>query len=927
MAYANERGAGHVVKAFLKWFFIVLGTLLLVGMLTVGMVACYAASYIQDVILPQVESSNLDLVASDTDLSSSIYYYDEDTESYQTLQTLYATENRVWVSYEDIPEMLVNATVAIEDKRFWTHHGVDWVRTAAAVVYMFTGQDVQGGSTITQQLIKNLTQQDEVTVKRKVLEIFEALEFDSTHSKEETMEWYLNEIYLGHGCYGVVTAAEKYFGKELSELSLAECASLISITNNPSLYDPYTRPEKNHDRARIVISQMLDQEMISQEEANEALIELGFVTETDEEGNLVFLTEMDEDGTVTYVYDETLDQIEVALNSTSSSSTTTSSSDDTYSWYTDAVVEQVIADLEETYGYDNQTATNLLYSGGLQIYSCLDPDVQSAVDTIYGDESYFADYDSASGQELLSAITIVDNDTGAVVALAGGVGEKEGNRIWNCATDTKRPSGSSIKPLSVYAPALEEGLITPYSVVDDSPFKVDSNNKLWPSNSEGYYRGLTTVWDGMVESLNTLAVKVLDKEGIQTAYDYLTERFGITSLEEEDLDYAPLALGGQTRGVSTYEMAAAYATFPRGGSYTSPYLYTVVLDAQGNIILATDGYTADVDADGVVTVSGTASASAVLSESTCYYITEMLRAVIEDPDGTAYGVANISGVDVAGKTGTTTNDYDRWFCGYSSDYTAAVWSGYDTQEKISYSGNPSTEIWQEIMSLICEQETPEEMTYDVETVTAEYCTASGGIPTDACREAGCVATGTYVKGDEPTTACTVHTYLTICKSSGKIAGSNCKSTKKVVALDYTRTGAAAEANIKESLKTVEEYQAEGTCKGEKSSDSKKNTNNSNNSGQSDSTGSSESTDSSDSSDNSDTTQQSGSSGSTESSGGTDTGGGSTEGEASTNSGSGNSSETESQGSDSGGSDQGASSGGSTDSGGSEQTSAEATPEG
>ncbi len=885
MAHTNERGIGHAVKAFFKWFFIVLGTLLLVGLLTLGMVACYAASYVQDVILPLVESSNLDLVASDTDLSSSIYYYDDDTGSYQTLQTLYAAENRVWVEYEDIPEMLVNATVAIEDKRFWTHHGVDWVRTAAAVVYMFTGQDVQGGSTITQQLIKNLTQQDEVTVKRKVLEIFEALAFDRSHSKEETMEWYLNEIYLGHGCYGVVTAAETYFGKELSELSLAECASLISITNNPSLYDPYTRPERNHDRARIVISQMLDQEMISEEDATEALIELGFVTETDEEGNLVFPTETDEDGTVTYVYDEALDQIEVALNSSSSSTAT--SSDDTYSWYTDAVVEQVIADLEETYGYDNQTATNLLYSGGLQIYSCLDPDVQSAVDTIYADESYFADYDSATGQELLSAITIVDNDTGAVVALAGGVGEKEGNRIWNCATDTKRPSGASIKPLSVYAPALEEGLITPYSVVDDSPFMLDSNDKLWPSNAEGYYRGLTTVWDGMVESLNTLAVKVLDKEGIQTAYDYLTERFGITSLEEADLDYAPLALGGQTRGVSTYEMAAAYATFPRGGSYTSPYLYTVVLDAQGNIILATDSYTAEVDADGGVTVSGTASASAVLSESTCYYITQMLRAVIEDPSGTAYGIANISGVDVAGKTGTTTNDYDRWFCGYSSDYTAAVWSGYDSQEKISYSGNPSTEIWQEIMSQICEQETPEEMTYDVETVTAEYCTASGGIPTDACRSAGCVATGTYVKGDEPTTACTVHTYLTICKSSGKIAGSNCKSTKKVVALDYTRTGVAAQANIKESLKTVEEYQAEGTCSGEKSSDSKKTTDSSGSSGQSGTTGSSGVTNTSDDTQQSGSSENSGEAGST---GSTEESGTSTESAGADN-------ETESQGTD------------------------------
>lgn len=804
MSKTNSGGAGRIVGKCFKWFFITLGTLLLVGALTGAIMACYAANYIRDVILPQVEDSSMDPLVGETDLSSNIYYYDEAAGEYQTLQTLYATENRVWVSYEDIPDDLINATVAIEDKRFWTHSGVDWKRTAAAILYMFTGQQVQGGSTITQQLIKNLTGENDVTVKRKVLEIFEALDFDKKHSKEYTLEWYLNQIFLGRGCYGVVTAAEKYFGKTLDELSLAECASLISITNNPSLYDPYTRPEKNHTRAKTVILQMLEQEYISETEAKAALDELGMV----EAG-------VDEDGNTIYEYHEELDKIEVALNTVDTNGG--ASSDSGYTWYTDAVIEQVIDDLQEKYGYEETVATNLLYAGGLQIYSCLDQNVQSVVDEVYENKSNFAEYTSAKGQDLISSITIVDNQTGAVVAMAGGVGEKTGKRGWNCATMTKRPSGSSIKPLSVYAPAIEEGLITPYTAVDDSPFRENEDgngkSKLWPVNAEGYYRGLTTVRTGMVESLNTLAVKVLDMEGIETAYEYLTRRFGITSLVAADLDYAPLALGGQTWGVSTYEMAAAYSAFPRGGVYTSPYLYTVVTDSNGNIILATDGYDADVDGDGNVTITGTADTSTILSESTCYYITDMLRGVINESGGTGRAAA-ISGVDAAGKTGTTTNDYDRWFCGYTSNYTAAVWCGYDSQEKINSKSNPSTVLWQTVMSKLSAVQPPEDMTYEVETVKAQYCTASGGIPTDACKAAGTVATGTFVKGDEPTKACTVHTFVTLCTESGLLAGDKCLETEKVVALNYTRTGAAALATIKEKLETVASYQTAGICEGE-----------------------------------------------------------------------------------------------------------------
>lgn len=812
-----------MIGKIFKWFFIVLGTIILVGALTCAIGACYAANYVKDVIIPQVESSSVDLMVIDTTLSSSIYYYDTDTESYQTLQTLYAGENREWVTFDEIPENLVNATVAIEDKRFWEHQGVDWKRTAAAVVYMFSGQSVQGGSTITQQLIKNITQENDVTVKRKVLEIFEALEFTKTHSKEQTLEWYLNYIYLGRKCYGVVTAAQTYFGKDLDELSLAECASLISITNNPSLYDPYTKPENNHTRAKTVILEMYKQGYISEQERDEALDELGMVAgdpveETDTEGfSLVTWLkdlvngddEESDEPTLTYTYDPEKDKIDIVLNHQEENKATS-----IYSWYTDAVIDQVVDDLVDKYGYDRQMASDMLYGGGLQIYCSLDPKVQSIVDEVYENTENFASYTSSKGQDLMSGITIVDNSTGAVVALSGGVGEKTTSRGWSCATDTKRPSGSSIKPLAVYAPAIEEGLITPYSTVDDSPFMLDKNDNLWPVNSEGYYRGLTTVRTGVVESLNTLAVKVLDMEGTLLSYDYLTNRFGITSLVGDDINYAPLALGGQTYGVSTFEMAAAFSTFPRGGSYTKPYLYTVVLDSDGNEVLTTDGYTSSVDKNGNVTISGTASSTAILSESTCFYITDMLRGVINASGGTGHA-AQISGVDVAGKTGTTTNDYDRWFCGYSSDYTASVWVGYDSQERIRSSTNPATVLWQKVMSRISEMKTPADMEFDVETVKVKYCTISGDLPTEVCQAAGCVATGTYVKGDEPTSSCQMHQYIELCKTSGKVASSECRETEQSIAIDYVRTEVGAMADIAEAYKPLSTYHAAGICEGEK----------------------------------------------------------------------------------------------------------------
>lgn len=739
------------VGKFFRWLGIILGTFLLICVTTCAILACYGAVYVQNVIMPEVKESSINMVTSETDLSSAIYYYDQSSGSYVTAQTLYASENRVWVSLEDIPQNLIDATVSIEDKRFWSHNGVDWRRTAAAVKYMFTGQSIQGGSTITQQLIKNLTGNNETTVRRKVLEIFEALEFERNHTKEETIEWYLNAIYLGHGCYGVSTASEKYFDKSVSELSLAECASLISITNNPSKYDPYSRPENNLERRNLILDQMCEQGYISESERDSAKAE----------------------------------ELNCVYGSSTNSTENTGSDSEYYSWYTDAVIEQVIDDLEEQYGYDETTATNLIYSGGLQIYSCLNPEVQKQVDEVYTDASNFSLYASRNGQELRSGITVVDNATGAVVALAGGTGQKVGNRIWNCATDTLRPPGSSIKPLSVYAPAIEQGPLLPSSAEDDTPFMENSDGTLWPVNSEGYYSGLTDIDTAVTDSLNTVAVKVLDSLGLQNSYDFLTEKFGLSTLVTDyetstgvvksDLNYAPLALGGLTRGVSTLEMASAYATFPRDGVYTKPYLYTVVTDSDGKVILSNGDYDVTVEDDNSVTISGQASSTAILSERTTFYMNNMLQNVVTSGTGTR---AQLVGMTAAGKTGTTTDDYDRWFVGYTPYYTAAVWTGYDSQETINASVNPACVLWQKVMTGISQGAEDIGFQSTLQTTQCTYCTSSGLLATAACRAAGCSKTGTFVLGDEPTTYCDRHIY-----SNGNLI------------LNYQRTGAAAKARI------------------------------------------------------------------------------------------------------------------------------------
>ena len=459
----------------------VLGTILLIVLVTGLLFLCIFAYYVKNCL-----STDLDVQLSDftVSLSSSILYEDSDG-NWQNLTNLSSTENRVWIDYADIPKDMEHAAVAIEDKRFYKHKGVDWYRTTGAFINMFLSMKNDfGGSTITQQLIKNLTKQDDITVQRKLLEIFQALEFEKSYDKEEIMEWYLNIVYFGEGCNGVYTAAETYFGKEPKDLTLAECASIIGITNNPSKYDPFISRENNKARQETILKQMYEQGYINKEQYDEAVAQ-----------ELVFVRSESDDATQTI-----------------------------YSYYAEAVINDVLNDLVEQKGVSRDTARTLLYSGGYQVYSCYDPSIQQAIDDVYTDLDKMPQRPSASGQQFESAIVIMDPYTGEIKGLSGGTDKKTINFGTNRATQSKRPPGSSIKPIATYGPAMELGLITQYTQVNDAPDIKLSGTSWYPKNSGGGNYGVITIREALQRSLNTVSAQILDKLTPRASYEFLKDK-------------------------------------------------------------------------------------------------------------------------------------------------------------------------------------------------------------------------------------------------------------------------------------------------------------------------------------------------------------------------------------------------------------------
>ena len=632
--------AGDLVRLAVKAVVSVVLILLTAGLLF----ACIFAYYVKTGLSTELGINLSDYALS---LSSSIWAYDSNGTPVE-LAVLQTSENRIWLDYEDIPPYFEKAAVAIEDKRFYEHKGVDWYRTVGAFVNMFLGMKNDfGGSTITQQLIKNITTEDDVTVQRKLVEIFRALDLEKTYTKEEIMEYYLNLVYFGEGAFGVAQAADTYFGKDVNDLTLAQCASIIGVTNNPSKYSPFASVNNNKSRTKTILYEMYDKGHITHEEYLEAVAEV----DNDE---LHFIRGENE------IYQQEI-----------------------YSYYVETVITDVLSDMQTKLGLSEDAARQLLYHGGYQIYACIDLNVQAVVDSIYEDAASMPQPYYRSDQELQSACMILDPYTGEIKAIGGGVGEKVRNFGWNYATDAHRPAGSSIKPLASYGPAMDLGLITESTLVDDNAAITLRGTRWYPRNADGSYNGIITIWDALVRSKNTVAAQIIDKLTPTVSFEYLTDRMGF-ELIEADRDYAPLALGQFTNGVTVREMAQAYTVFPNDGWVNYARSYSLVTDSNGNTVLD----------NGI-------RSNYVFNTNAARCMTEMLEAAAWYGTGSeAY--LGYGKMPVAGKTGTTSDDYDRWFCGFSPYYVTAVWTGYDNPAPMYFSGNPAAQIWRRIMSVINE---------------------------------------------------------------------------------------------------------------------------------------------------------------------------------------------------------------------------------
>ncbi len=694
----------------------VLTILLLTGLFTSlfigGAVVLYAKNGID-------ASLDLDDLVAEQGRTTKLYYTDADGSLAELAEErLHGTENRIWIPLSDVPTHVQNAFIAIEDHRFYDHGGVDVKRTAGAVLsFLLPGRDY-GGSTITQQLIKNLTGDSAVAVKRKLTEIMRSLELEKHVSKEKILEAYLNTVYLSHGCYGLETASEYYFGKKASELTLDEGATLAAIIQYPTRYDPVTNSDHSRERRNVILYRMLELDMISVEEYDAA------------------------SGT------------ETALHLTQKSETGSR-----HSWFTEIVIEDVICDLMEARGLSRTAASRLLYSGGLTIVTTMDKSMQDYVSAFYADASNFPK--NQAGERADSATVLIDPKTGYLLAAAGGVGEKTRDRGFHLATQMLRSPGSVIKPITVFAPALDAGLITWATVYDDVPITFTQEKDTWtpwPKNNPRVYAGLTTVATALEKSTNTVAVRILQALGVRKSFDTATT-LGITTLVESqtaengktfsDLALAPLALGAVTRGVSVREITGAYTALANGGVYRAPISYTAVYDKNGELLLSHED-----------------APHRVFSEETADLMTRMLSGVVSR--GTASAMALKKTVKVAGKTGTSNADTDRWFIGYTPELLCGVWSGYkDARDMGKYTGNPAVTVFDALVGGIYGARASDRLALDKtasflqseNVVSCLYCQDSGKLLCSVCSQdlrGGRIAVGYFKKGTEPTEHCQTH---------------------------------------------------------------------------------------------------------------------------------------------------------------------------
>lgn len=694
----------------------VIGTTISAMLLVFVIMMCIVVTVVTVYILDFKDSSvEINLKETDMKYTSIIYAYNADGQEVE-LKRLVKEENRIWVDYEEISPNVINAVIAKEDKRFWDHKGVDWRRTVAALIYDVTGTSNQGGSTITQQLIKNITEDNSRTWERKLREIFRALDVEEKYAKEEILESYLNRIAFGGMNYGIGAASEAYFGKPASDLNIAESAIVAGIIKNPSKFTPYANLELCKEQQLWVLYEMYKQGFITTAEYEAAKVEqvqfkntvygdaFGYIDPRSiapEEGEAVEGETTEEDSYEAYKWDG---DYTVSQN-----------------WYTDAAINQVIADYAELKGITLTSARNEIYNGGYRIYTNMDIEKQAIIEEKFSDPKLIVTkYNKSTKEEdLLQAAMVVMDYSGTVVALAGGVGDKPGDNCFNRATMAKRAPGSTMKPIGPYATGIQENTIYYSMMIPDYGIKIRDSEKLWPTNF-GAVAGdgtLRPVWFAVADSLNTVAVRVTRSLTPQLVYNQITQNLGVSTLIESDIDLAPLSLGALTEGVKLIELTAAYQVFGSGGIYYEPKLYSRVLDSRGNIILEQDFYgTQAIDSD------------------TAWITNRMMRKVVTH-SGSSGRYAVLDNVEVIGKTGTSNSGYDLLFAGCTPNHTAVAWVGNDYNKVLDEIPHKRwvAQIWHDVMKEIEDTSVVSSFTPDPSTIERKYCTETGLLASSLCQ--------------------------------------------------------------------------------------------------------------------------------------------------------------------------------------------------
>ena len=778
-----------------------MGGVLLLKIALVAVVAvilaavCVAIGAFKGIISAAPDISSLDVVPEG--YATTVY----DSEGHEMTKLIAENSNRTYVSMEKIPQNLADAFVAIEDERFYTHNGIDikGIIRSGTTIISTGGERSQGGSTITQQLLKNnvfegwATEKDKMAkVRRKIQEQYLAVTIERELSKEQILELYMNTINLGQNTLGVQAASMRYFGKQVYQLNLSECAVIAAITQNPTANNPISHPEKNKIRRDITLDYMCNQGYITEKERDEAKA------------------------------DDVYARIQT-VNQTNMSNTVNS-------YFVDELTEQMVEDLQEICGYDSQQAYRMLYSGGLKIYTTMDPQIQSIADEVFSNEdnypanakyllTYNLTIDKADGEvenhspekfqkyykqfnqnfnslynseeEAYAAVedykaavledgdevraesinitiqpqvslTVEEQSTGYIVAMVGGRGPKLASRTLNRASNTKRQPGSTFKIVAAYAPAFDSAGLTLADVKMDEPYNY-SNGRPVSNWYGGAYRDIQSLRQGIAQSLNIIAVKTITQVTPKLAYEYLLN-FGFTTLVESRVEpdgrvvgdiNQSLALGGLTDGITNMELNAAYATIANQGLYIKPTLYTKVLDNDGNVILdktAQEG-------------------KQVIKETTAFLLTDAMVSVVTSGTGTAVNFGNMS---IAGKTGTTSDYNDVWFSGYTPYYTASVWAGFDNNEKLPGDGsrNLAKNLWRAVMSKIHADLPNKNFPTPNGIVTATVCSKSGKLPIQGLCDS-CLKTEYFAQGTVPTASCDVHYAGAICDYSHLPACEGC----------------------------------------------------------------------------------------------------------------------------------------------------------